>query len=81
MDARTQPNNKAMSSVSRSVYQKLKEENKRLLSDIKKLTTLGIGVDKVQVITKWREKFRKDEEFHLMLKKAVHNHFKKNPIS
>lgn len=71
-----------MSSVSRSVYQKLAEENKRLLHDIYILTRPFDYKDsnafssKITVITRWREKFAKDEEFNNMLKDLLLKHRK-----
>jgi hypothetical protein len=54
-----------MSSVSRSVYQKLKEENKRLLKDIRILTDqeYSLSVQRLLVINKWRETFKKEQDF------------------
>jgi aryl carrier-like protein len=47
--------------VSRSTYQKLAEENKKLLKDIKILTQEGLpSVDKIMTLKKWREKFKQD---------------------
>ena len=52
-----------MSNVSRSVYQKVKEENKRLIADIKIMSQESTTVEKIECILKWREKFKKDDEF------------------
>ena len=71
-----------MSSVSRSVYQKLAEENKRLLHDIYILTLPSDHkntvqfMDKLDIINRWREKFAKDEEFNNMLKELLLKHSK-----
>ena len=68
-----------MSKVSRSVYQKLSEENKKLISDIRILTTQDVHLDKIHVTKKWREKFAKDKLFHALLKECVTKYFKDNP--
>jgi hypothetical protein len=61
-----------MSAVSRSVYQKLKEENKRLLKDIKLLTYSSYeSPDRILCIKKWRDKFRQEEEFNNTIKKLL----------
>lgn len=61
-----------MSKVSRSVYQKVKEENKKLLSDIKLLVQETPSADKIICITKWREIFKKEREFNDFLYSALH---------
>jgi hypothetical protein len=48
--------------VSRSVYQKLAEENKRLLRDLKTIT-LGKKEDSVIAWLHWREYFKKKDRF------------------
>lgn len=66
-----------MSKVSRSTYQKVVEENKRLLSDIKLLVKDGIpSYDQIRCMKKWREKFSKEKEFHDMLRKAAKQYIK-----
>ncbi len=58
--------------VSRSTYQKLKEENKKLLSDIRILTESGFpSADKIMTLAKWRKKFEEDREFYVMLKEVL----------
>ncbi len=64
-----------MSAVSISVFQKKCEENKRLISDIRLLTSEGISFDKIECVMKWRKKFKKEQEFNDMLKSLVTGHF------
>jgi len=66
-----------MSSVSRSVYQKLMEENKRLLRDIEILVQpfdLSKNFSKLQVITKWREKIEKEKQQNNLLRELILKH-------
>ena len=50
-----------MSNISRSVFQKLKEENKRLINDIKILVEREFPPSDVKVLVtnKWRKKFKR----------------------
>ncbi len=69
-----------MNNVSRSVYQKLKEENKRLVKDIRILCEEGIpSFDQIMLIKKYRDKFRKEKEFNDLIKQACSMHIKNNP--
>lgn len=61
---------KAPLTVSRSTYQKLAEENKRLLKDIKELVGEHTA-ERVLVVQKWREKFEEDNKFNEELKAAL----------
>lgn len=67
-----------MSKVSRSVYQKLKEENKRLLNDIRILTFSATMDDRSKTFNKWANRFRKERDFNQMLithaKKYIEDH-------
>jgi len=71
-----------MSKVSRSVYQKLSEENKRLKLDIKVLVS-----DKqdnnlkewIRVFNKWRSHFLKEKQFNDTMKEYASEWFKNNP--
>jgi hypothetical protein len=63
-----------MSNVSRSVYQKVKEENKKLLNDIKLLVHETPSAEKIICITKWRDFFRKEKEFNDLIYLALHSH-------
>lgn len=51
--------------VSRSTYQKVVEENKKLLKDLKFLSMphdqYCVVVEQIKVIQKWREHFKKDD--------------------
>lgn len=48
-----------MSNVSRSVYQKLKEENKRLIEDIRILVKPGLeDAKKLKIIKIWQLHFK-----------------------
>lgn len=63
-----------MSKVSRSVYQKLKEENKRLLADIKSLVM--DEDDSLKIHLKWHEKFEADRVFHEEMKAVCKQYIK-----
>jgi len=53
-----------MSQISRSQYQKVVEENKRLKSNIKILVAEGLPTaKKILLISEWRDKFSKEEKF------------------
>ncbi len=64
-----------MSKVSRSVYQKLKEENNRLTKDLRAIT---MDFNK-EVFRKWREKFTDDDAFHVTMKKVAREYMDKHP--
>ena len=70
-----------MSDISRSVYQKVCEENKKLLSDIMILvsTDLQLISDKRLLIKKWRYKFQKEKQFNDLLKQFATQYFKDHP--
>lgn len=67
-----------MSKVSRSVYQKLKEENKRLLKDLDFLTNKEFSYSKkgLTIFSKWRTYFAKQNQFHILLKAASKEYIK-----
>ena len=68
-----------MSSVSRSVYQKLKEENKRLLNDIKILTyPEKDSVERILLKGKWYLKFSEDAVFHITMKIVAKEYIKEH---
>lgn len=55
--------------VLRSTYQKLAEENKKLLNDIRILSEEGFStVERIRTLAKWRKKFKADKEFVKTLK-------------
>lgn len=66
--------------VSRSVYQEIKEENKKLLADIKTLVTADIDFDGfMECHTKWFDHFREEKEMNDMLKSVSNDMVLKNP--
>lgn len=67
-----------MSNVSRSVFQKLKEENKQLLADIKILAT-GDFDEYIEVHFKWCDYFRKEKVFNETIKIACTEIILENP--
>lgn len=67
-----------MSKVSRSIYQKVVEENKRLMSDIRLLTENSFNPLKLLCIQKWREKFRKEKEFNERMKEFAKEYIKEH---
>lgn len=70
-----------MSDVSRSVYQTLKEENNRLLKDIRILCDkkYSLSIEKTEVIMKWRRKFKEEKELHDLMTLAVKDYLNDNP--
>jgi hypothetical protein len=75
-----------MSDVSRSVYQKLAEENKRLKADIYVLVMLDLrekgNLERWNRIdSQWREKFKKDEALRQALHEYAVQYVKDNPDS
>jgi len=75
-----------MSSVSRSVYQKLAEENKRLKADIYILIMLDHENEDdlnlwCEVYEKWLDKFKKDEALRQALHDYAVQYVKDNPDS
>ena len=69
-----------MSNVSRSVYQKLKEENKRLLHDIKILCGACDDVkERIDKGIEWRQKFKDEGNFHGLLRVVSEQYVKDHP--
>lgn len=64
--------------VNRSTYQKVVEENKRLLKDIKTLVA-PISAEQLLVKHKWRIKFESEQEYDSLLKQAVSSFIENNP--
>ena len=60
-----------MSAISRSIYQKLKEENKRLIKDIRILVSTDITIEQYRTIKKWRDKFKKEIEFNDLMRALI----------
>ena len=70
-----------MSKVSRSVYQKVAEENKRLKSDLR---TIVMAVKPLsnyekETIVKYRKQFQKEDAFSLMMKEVASEYIKQHP--
>lgn len=66
-----------MSKVNRSTYQKVVEENKKLIEDIKLLVEGGISSpEKIICICEWRDKFKQDKELNIMMKRAATEYIK-----
>jgi len=64
-----------MSNISRSEYQRVCEENKKLKQDIRLLvseTDFGEkGAKKIMLIAQWREKFKNDNLVHDLFKEYL----------
>jgi len=56
--------------VSRSVHQKAKEENKRLLADIKVMACWEC-FEAIQMRIRWRKIFKEQEQFDEAVKRAL----------
>lgn len=68
-----------MSKVSRSVYQKVCEENKKLMKDIRILTQKGLrSSEYILCVAKWREHFEEERQFNeamrIACKTYIENH-------
>jgi hypothetical protein len=70
-----------MSSVSRSVYQKLVEENKRLKADIWQMVLRPVYGETILLKIKWKERFEKDQELRQALHEYAVQYVKDNPDS
>ena len=69
-----------MSSVSRSTYQKVCEENKRLKADIKILVeSYGDAPAYIETLLKWRKVFREQKQFNVFMKEAAIQYLEKHP--
>lgn len=63
------PANRKGKYVSRSTYQKLAEENKKLLKDIRILTEEGFpSAAKIITLDKWRRKFKEERDMFNLLR-------------
>ena len=65
--------------VSRSVYQKLAEENKRLKADLKILCFNGNFKQVDDVRLKWYTLYKKEEDFNLLMKTVCQNYIREHP--
>jgi len=69
-----------MSAVSRSIYQKVCEENKRLKADIKILVeSHGDAPAYIETILKWRKVFREQKQFNVFMKEAAIRYLEQHP--
>lgn len=68
-----------MSKVSRSAYQKLKEENKRLLKDIKLLVDKTDPIERIIATDKWQKHFKEEKEFNSLMKDVAIRYMENNP--
>jgi hypothetical protein len=68
-----------MSRVSRSVYQKLKEENKRLLHDLFIISMRPVTPEATEVRMKWKKKFEEEIAFNKLLRDVCLEYLKKHP--
>jgi len=71
-----------MTAVSRSTYQKVVEENKRLKADIKVLVMSKrepSSTEYAEVYLRWRIVFLKEYNLHNLLKQAAELYFKDHP--
>lgn len=67
-----------MSKVSRSIYQKEVEKNKRLTSDIKTLI-YGSIPEIIFLKDKWRKRFESEKRFNQMMKELSKTYMDNNP--
>lgn len=68
--------------VSRSIYQKVCEENKKLKSDIFTLVmSKGVSPERILVKDKWERKFNQDQYLKQMLHDYAVQYVKDNPDS
>lgn len=69
-----------MSSVSRSIYQKVVEENKRLKADIKALVNYDQDPDKyIETFLKWKKHFKKQHQFNCFMREAAIQYLEQHP--
>lgn len=64
--------------VSRSVYQKLAEENKRLRRDIE-IIVMGSMPESILKRAEWKKVFEKELAFNRMMKEYATEYFKNHP--
>ena len=70
-----------MSNVSRSTYQKVCEENKRLMKDIKILVgrTNSLTPQKIELLETYRAKFKDKDDLDYVIKLAAIEYLKDHP--
>jgi hypothetical protein len=66
--------------VSRSVYQKVVEENKKLLKDLRTIC-LGDPVKAIMLRIHWRKRFRREDKFWKDVYEILKKHTKKDSSS
>lgn len=66
------------SPVSRSVYQKVAEENKKLLKDIELLVGSRDNAQTLICMIKWKKHFREKEELNQTMKRIAGEYFARN---
>lgn len=67
--------------VSRSVYQKVVEENNKLKQDIYQMIMRPLTFECLQARAKWQNKFEKDKELRKLLHDYAVQYVKDNPDS
>lgn len=65
--------------VSRAVYQKLAEENKKLKADLKLICFNSDSEDAQDAFDKWRDHFKKEADFNSLMKDVCQNYLKEHP--
>lgn len=60
--------------VKRSTYQKVCEENKKLIADLKTICCSGDAVTSVDTELKWRKHFEEEEKFNSLLREVLLTH-------
>ncbi len=70
-----------MSKVSRAVYQKLAEENKRLKADLRTIVMAKkpFSSHEIETITKYRNKFQDEDNFNITMKKVAEMYISSHP--
>lgn len=69
---------KRKSKISRSVFQHVVEQNKKLLRDLKTIC-MEPGVKAILLRMKYRDKFKKDEAFNTAMRNVALRYFKEHP--
>ena len=64
--------------VSRSVYQKLKEENKKLLSDLRTIS-MEPGIEAVKIRIKWCKHFKHEDDLNNAIRTVLRQYAKEHP--
>lgn len=67
-----------MSKVSRSIYQKCAEENKRLKKDIEALVMIDSKEETKEVFVRWREHFKSQRQFNALMRTVVKEYIREH---